>query len=67
MALIEFKQNSAFQISKFEIEGKTFIGISRMYKKKGDSEWHMGKNVAIPYENKDLLKKIIKELESYAK
>lgn len=66
MAIIEFKQNSAFQISQFDMEGKKFIGISRMYRKKGETDWKMGKHVAIPYEDKKLVKQIIKELQNYA-
>lgn len=68
MALIEYKSNSAFQVTKFNYEGKTFIGIARMYRKRGSKEWHMGKNVAIPYgteETKTLLSQIIKELQKY--
>lgn len=66
--IIEYKQNSAFKISDFEYDGKKFIGIARLYKKRGDTEWNMGKNVSIPFDtdqDKKLLSDIIKELKKY--
>ena len=68
MAIIEYKANSAFQISKFDYQGKTYIGIARMFKKHDSKDWQMGKNVSIPYntkEDKVLLHQIIVELQKY--
>lgn len=68
MAIIEFKANSAFQISKFDYQGKTYIGIARMFKKHDSKDWQMGKNVSIPYntkEDKSLLHQVIVELQKY--
>lgn len=68
--IIELKANSAFQINEFQIGEKHFIGIARLYKKKGDTEWHMGKNVALPFDDpkdKKLIKDVANALLSYVK
>lgn len=68
MAIIQYKANSAFQISKFDYQGKTYIGLARMFKKHDSKDWQMGKNVSIPYNTKEdrtLLSQIIAELQKY--
>lgn len=68
MAIIQYKANSAFQISKFDYQGKTYIGLARMYKTHDSKDWKMGKNVSVPYNTKEdrtVLSQIIAELQKY--
>lgn len=55
MAIIQYKANSAFQISKFDYDGKTYIGLARMYKKHDSKDWQMGKECfySLHYEGRE--------------
>lgn len=44
--MIECSQNKAYSVTKYEYEGHSYLSITRMYKKKGDTEWSRGKGVA---------------------
>ena len=43
--IIECSESKAYSVSKYEYEGHSYLSITRMYKKKGDSEWSRGKGV----------------------
>lgn len=51
--IIECSENKAYSVSKYEYEGHSYLSITRMYKKGGDSEWTRGKGVAFQIDTSD--------------
>ena len=64
---IECSNNKAYSVSKYEYEGHSYLSITRMYKKRGDSEWSRGKGVAFQIDTSDDIDVISRVIEGVKK
>ena len=51
--IVECSSNKAYSVEKYDYQGHTYLSISRMFKKKGISEWQRGKCVAFSADTKE--------------
>lgn len=64
---IECSNNKAYSVSKYEYEGHSYLSITRMYKKRGDTEWSRGKGVAFQIDTSDDIDVISRVIEGVKK
>lgn len=64
---IECSKSKAYSVSKYEYEGHSYLSITRMYKKKGDSEWARGKGVAFQIDTPDDIEVIRRVMQGVKK
>ena len=51
--IVECSTNKAYGVEKYEYEGHSYLSVTRMFKKKGDTEWSRGKGVAFCIDSAD--------------
>lgn len=64
--MIECSNTKAYSVSKYSYEGHSYLSITRMYKKKGDTEWSRGKGVAFQIdtpEDADVIGKVMQAVK----
>ena len=65
---IECSNNKAYSVSKYEYEGHSYLSITRMYKKRGDTEWSRGKGVAFQIDTSndiDVISRVIGGVKNF--
>lgn len=65
--IIECSENKAYEVSQYEYQNHSYLSISRMYKKKGDTEWSRGKGVAFQIDTEEDIDVIRKTMRAIKK